>query len=228
MPHVVAQTPRPPGGCCVYATVAQAQRMVGWSIDRGGRAGGGPVTITMAPQEFFFNCSFYASHYLLHSLAMSSFKSITFVPREVKASPDLLEKIYEASRLGLRGDALAYAAGLQPVEFRQLCQLDNAASIAEAKGRADSEVEAASVLRNAALEGDAKSALELLKHLHGWVAKTQVQVDVKSQISIVAALQEAESRVLTGRVFEAERVALTEDASSRQTLPQDSHATADL
>lgn len=159
---------------------------------------------------------------------MSSFKSITFVPREVKASPDLLEKIYEASRLGLRGDALAYAAGLQPVEFRQLCQLDNAASIAEAKGRADSEVEAASVLRNAALEGDAKSALELLKHLHGWVAKTQVQVDVKSQISIVAALQEAESRVLTGRVFEAERVALTEDTSSRQTLPQDSHATADL
>ena len=139
---------------------------------------------------------------------MSSFKSIAFVPREVKASPEVLEKIYEASRLGLRGDALAYAAGLQPVEFRQLCQLDNAASIAEAKGRADSEVEAASVLRNAALEGDAKSALELLKHLHGWVAKTQVQVDVKSQISIVAALQEAESRVLSGRVFEAERVAL--------------------
>ena len=139
---------------------------------------------------------------------MTAFKSISFVPREVKASPDLLEKIYESSRLGLKGDALAYAAGLQPTEFRQLCQLDNAASIAEAKGRADAEVEAASVLRNAALDGDAKAALSLLQHLHGWVAKTQVQVDVKSQISIVAALQEAESRVLTGRVFDAERPAL--------------------
>ena len=139
---------------------------------------------------------------------MTAFKSISFVPREVKASPDLLEKIYESSRLGLKGDALAYAAGLQPTEFRQLCQLDNAASIAEAKGRADAEGEAASVLRNAALDGDAKAALSLLQHLHGWVAKTQVQVDVKSQISIVAALQEAESRVLTGRVFDAERPAL--------------------
>ena len=140
---------------------------------------------------------------------VTAFKSISFVPREVKASPDLLEKIYESSRLGLKGDALAYAAGLQPTEFRQLCQLDNAASIAEAKGRADAEVEAASVLRNAALDGDAKAALSLLQHLHGWVAKTQVQVDVKSQISIVAALQEAESRVLTGRVFDAEQPALT-------------------
>lgn len=169
---------------------------------------------------------------------MSSFKSITFAPREIKASPDLLEKIYEASRLGLKGDALAYAAGLQPVEFRQLCQLDNAASIAEAKGRADAEVEAASVLRNAALDGDAKSALELLKHLHGWVAKTQVQVDVKSQISIVAALQEAESRVLTGRVYDAEPTALASPAISSGTaisgesltltIPRGTNATADL
>ena len=159
---------------------------------------------------------------------VTAFKSISFVPREVKASPDLLEKIYESSRLGLKGDALAYAAGLQPTEFRQLCQLDNAASIAEAKGRADAEVEAAAVLRNAALDGDAKAALSLLQHLHGWVAKTQVQVDVKSQISIVAALQEAESRVLTGRVFDAERPALTEQSESRPTLLQDAHATADL
>lgn len=169
---------------------------------------------------------------------VTAFKSISFVPREVKASPDLLEKIYESSRLGLKGDALAYAAGLQPTEFRQLCQLDNAASIAEAKGRADAEVEAASVLRNAALDGDAKAALSLLQHLHGWVAKTQVQVDVKSQISIVAALQEAESRVLTGRVFDAERPALASPNPSSGstiagerltlTLPQDANATADL
>jgi hypothetical protein len=58
-------------------------------------------------------------------------------------------------------------------------------------------------LRSAALEGDSKAALALLTHLHGWVAKQQVQVDIKSQISIVAALQEAESRVLAGRVYDA-------------------------
>ena len=52
----------------------------------------------------------------------------------------------------------------------------------------------------AALGGDSKAALALLQHVHGWVAKTQVQVDVKSQISIIAALQEAESRVIQGRV----------------------------
>jgi len=55
-------------------------------------------------------------------------------------------------------------------------------------------------LRVAALGGDSKAALALLQHVHGWVAKTQVQVDVKSQISIIAALQEAESRVIQGRV----------------------------
>ena len=137
------------------------------------------------------------------NLVTESFKSIPFKPRELKASPEVLEKIYEAAKLGLKGDALAFAAGLLPVEYRRLCQLDTAAAIAEGKGRADSEVEAATQLRSAALEGDSKAALALLTHIHGWVAKQQVQVDVKSQISIVAALQEAESRVLKGRVFDA-------------------------
>lgn len=118
----------------------------------------------------------------------------------MKASPEVLNRIYEASRMGLKGDALAFAANLLPVEYRRLKQMDSAAQIAEDKGRADSEMEAAVILRNAALEGDSKAALALLTHLHGWVAKTQVQVDVTSQISIVAALQEAESRVITGKV----------------------------
>jgi hypothetical protein len=58
-------------------------------------------------------------------------------------------------------------------------------------------------LREGAINGDTKAALALLQNLHGWVAKQQVQVDIKSQISIVAALQEAESRVLAGRVYDA-------------------------
>ena len=206
---------RPGYNCCVKTT--------------GGVGPTGDRSLLRCPHKnFYFICNFTTLS------LVTAFKSISFVPREVKASPDLLEKIYESSRLGLKGDALAYAAGLQPTEFRQLCQLDNAASIAEAKGRADAEVEAASVLRNAALDGDAKSALELLKHLHGWVAKTQVQVDVKSQISIVSALQEAESRVLIGRVYDAERVALTlqnspvATANLANSATVEANATADL
>lgn len=160
---------------------------------------------------------------------METFKSIPFKARELKASEDVLDKIYDAAKLGLKGDALAFAAGLLPIEYRRLTQLDPAAGIAEAKGRADSEFEAANQLRNAAMEGDSKAALALLQHLHGWVAKTQVQVDIKSQISIVAALQEAESRVLKGRVVsDAEPALIEHDSPNRLMLEPLVNATADL
>ncbi len=158
---------------------------------------------------------------------MDSFRSIPFEPRELKASPETLEKIYAAAKLGLKGDALAFAADLLPIEYRRLTQLDNAAATAEAKGRADSEAEAASVLRGAALEGDSKAALALLTHLHGWVAKTQVQVDITSQISIVAALQEAESRVIEGRVLSEPQPALTHEIARLPVLEAE-RANADL
>jgi hypothetical protein len=51
------------------------------------------------------------------------------------------------------------------------------------------------------------------------VAKQQVQVDIKQQISITAALQEAESRVIAGRLSENVRAPLTIEGE---------HATADL
>ena len=51
------------------------------------------------------------------------------------------------------------------------------------------------VVRDAALAGDAKMALEFLKHKHDWVAKQQVQVDVTQQISIITALEQAEQRL---------------------------------
>ena len=47
-----------------------------------------------------------------------------------------------------------------------------------------------------ALEGDAKAALEILKHQHGWVAKQSITVDIDQRISITQALQEAEMRVI--------------------------------
>lgn len=56
-------------------------------------------------------------------------------------------------------------------------------------------MEMSGILHEAARNGDAKAALDILKHSHDWVAKQQVQVDVNQQISILGALREAESRV---------------------------------
>lgn len=149
---------------------------------------------------------------------MNAFRSIPFEPRELRATADILERIYAASKLGVKGDALAFAAGLLPIEYRRLLALDRAASIAEAKGRADSEVEAAAVVRDAALAGDSKAAMALLTHLHEWVPKQQISIDIKSQISITAALQEAESRVIEGRILPSERVALGHDVAEPLAL----------
>ncbi len=145
-----------------------------------------------------------------------SFQSLSFSPREIKATEKTLQAIYDAARLGLRGDSMALAAGLLPVEYRRLTQLDPMAQMAEEKGRADGEAEAAGQLRDAARSGDAKAALAILTHVHGWVAKQQVQIDVQQRISIVAALQEAESRVIEGRVLSEETPALT--AETRPAL----------
>lgn len=150
------------------------------------------------------------------------FRSIPFEPRELRASDEVLEAIYQAAKLGIKGDALAFAAGLLPIEYRRLQALDTRASIAEAKGRADSEVEVASAVRTAALEGDTKAGLALLSVLHEWVPKQQINVDIKSQISITEALREAERRVIEGRVLSSE------DASLEPMVLESPRATAHL
>jgi hypothetical protein len=158
------------------------------------------------------------------------FKSLPFEPREIKATESRLQAIYDAAALGLKGDSLALAAGLLPTEYRRLCQMDPLAEMAEAKGRADAEAEAAGQLREAARNGDSKAALSLLQHVHGWVAKQQVQVDVTQQISVIAALQEAESRVINGRVLSAAPAALTraEPTALAYATTEPINATADL
>ena len=60
------------------------------------------------------------------------------------------------------------------------------------------------VVYDAAVGGDAKMALEFLKHKHDWVAKQQVQVDVTQQISIITALERANQRVDSGLVIDME------------------------
>ena len=132
-----------------------------------------------------------------------TFQSLPYEPRTIEATEKNLELIYDAARKGLKGDALAYAAGMTPLEYRRLIQLDPIAEYAEYKGRAEGEAEMAAVLRTAALAGDTKAALEVLKHAHGWVAKQAVSVEVNQTISITAALQEAQQRVIEGQIIDA-------------------------
>ena len=147
-----------------------------------------------------------------------TFKSLPFAPRKIQATEERLERIYEAASLGLKGDALALAAGLLPTEYRQLRELDPLAEMAEQKGRADSEKEAALLLRDAARNGDAKAALAILQHTHGWVAKQAISVDVEQRISITAALEQAQKRVL-----DAIDVQALENLSTNEKLNANDH-----
>ena len=124
------------------------------------------------------------------------FYSIPFTPRKVEATESRLKAVYDAAKLGLKGDALALAAGMLPQEYRHLTQLDPVVEMAADQGKADGEIEMAKILHAAAREGDAKMALEILKHQHGWVAKQAISVEVDQRISITGALAEAQKRAL--------------------------------
>ena len=127
-----------------------------------------------------------------------TFKSLPLTIRQIRATEATLERIYEAAFLGLKGDSLALAAGLLPVEYNRLKEFDQMAQLAEQKGRADSEQENSRHLLNAARNGDAKAALAILQHAHGWVAKQSISVGVDQRISVLSALQAAEARVIEG------------------------------
>ena len=153
------------------------------------------------------------------------FKSIPFSPRKVEATESRLQAIYDAAALGLKGDSLALAAGMLPLEFRQLCELDSVAEMAVLKGRADSEIEASSHLREAARAGDSKAALAILQHVHGWTARQEISVDITNRISITQALQQAQERVIDGRTIEG---LITEQQPQRLPTKVTNGATADL
>ena len=157
-----------------------------------------PGNIYTGIEQTFFIFIFF--HLMVKNLM--TFQSLPYEPRTIEATEKNLELIYDAARKGLKGDALAYAAGMTPLEYRRLIQLDPIAEYAEYKGRAEGEAEMAAVLRTAALAGDTKAALEVLKHAHGWVAKQAVSVEVNQTISITAALQEAQQRVIEGALLD--------------------------
>ena len=85
--------------------------------------------------------------------------------------------------------------------------------MAEMKGRAEGEYVAAKTLHAAAADGDSKAALEILKHQHGWVAKQQIDVNVDQQISVIGALERAQTRVIEGLYTE---VSSLENADAKQ------------
>jgi hypothetical protein len=123
-----------------------------------------------------------------------SFHSLPLVINEIRATEAVLNRIYDAAKLGLKGDNLALAAGMLPKAYRQLCEMDPVAEMAEQKGRADGELTASKQLHKAAEQGDAKASLAILQNVHGWVAKQSITVDVDQRISIIGALAEAERR----------------------------------
>jgi hypothetical protein len=74
--------------------------------------------------------------------------------------------------------------------------MDPIAEFAEQKGRADGEQAMAATLYAAAEAGDAKAALEVLRYAHGWAAKQAIEVTIDQKISITAALEQAQQRVI--------------------------------
>lgn len=152
-----------------------------------------------------------------------TFKSLPLTVREVKATEAVLERLYNSAKLGLKGDALALNAGLLPIEFRRLCQMDPIADFAVQKGHADQEAQMATVVRDAALAGDSKAAMDILKHRHDWVAKQQIQVDTTQQISISLALEQANARVANAQtdVIDVEPASprLQQTQSTKLTIP---------
>ena len=146
--------------------------------------------------------------------APMTFYSLPFTPERPEATEARLEAIYEAARYGLKGDSLALAAGLTPAQYRRLAEFDPLVEIAEQKGRADGEFNAAKTLYDAAAAGDAKAALDILKHQHGWVAKQQIDVSIDQQISITGALEKAQQRVIEGLYTDVPQLNHTQDTAN--------------
>ena len=129
--------------------------------------------------------------------------------RELRATEARLQAIYDAAKLGLKGDSLALAAGMQPVEYRRLCELDPLAALAAQKGRADAELELSKVMFDAAKGGDTKAALAVLQHRHDWTARQEVSVDITNRISILSAIEQANARIIEGEAPLIEHQPLT-------------------
>lgn len=118
-------------------------------------------------------------------------------PKGVAADNDTLAAIYTAAKMGLKSeDTIAYNAGLTPAELRKLKSLDPRVAVALQAGKAEGELEMAMVLNDAARRGDPRSALEVLKHSHGWVATTAIKHEGDLNITLSTGVPGRESNEL--------------------------------
>lgn len=121
-----------------------------------------------------------------HRVKIFYMQTLPLSVRELSATEACLQKVYDAAKLGLKGDALALAADLLPIEFRRLCELDPLVEMAAQKGKADAERELAGIMTAAARNGDTKAALAILQHVHGWTAKQSIEVTTANQLHLDA------------------------------------------
>ena len=118
-------------------------------------------------------------HVSSRAITATMFQSLPLAIRpRIQATEARLDAIYKAASMGLKGDSLALASGMLPLEYRQLCQFDPLAELAAQKGKADNELRAAQKLNEASDQGDAKASLAILQHVHGWTARQEISVDV--------------------------------------------------
>lgn len=118
-------------------------------------------------------------------------------PKGVTADNETLAAVYTSAKMGLKSeDTIAYNAGLTPAEFRKLKSLDPRVAVAIQAGKAEGELEMAMVLNAAARRGDTKSALEVLKHSHGWVATTAIKHEGDLNITLSTGVPGRESNEL--------------------------------
>ena len=89
----------------------------------------------------------------------------------------------------------------------------------------------ARVVQEAALSGDAKMAMEYLRHRADWTAAQKVEITGSQAISISVALEQAQARVLNREdVIDVEPATTTPDLrkaladSAAQTLSATTHA----
>lgn len=91
--------------------------------------------------------------------------TIPHEPRAIKATEKVLTNLADAAALGLKGDALALAAGLHPSELAQLITNDPQVDMLVRTAKTRKVFELAKRLDSASATGDTKATMTLLNKL---------------------------------------------------------------
>ena len=156
------------------------------------------------------------------------FKSLPFEARPIRATEAVLERLYSAARAGMKDKSLALSAGLLPIELNRLAEFDPFVNQVIDAGRAELEREMAGTLIDAARAGDAKAALDVLKHVHKWTAPQSISVEVNQTISITQALEQAQTRVLEGLIIDEAHQSDNSDRLLSSPVKRTENDTADI